>query len=595
MIAERLAWWAEQPHHDGSATYRDGEPQIGGSLEVHLLEPDPGVIAECSVRYTRDGDAFVESTHQGRTGPEGRWWTAVVPITSVTTSYRFILKLVGTDPATWYLNAYGLHRVEPGDTLDFRPESVQPGPGLSPSEIVYQILIDRFARAGAPNDDGLDTWDAPVETEWPASAEQFFGGDLDGIRTRIPYLESLGVTTVLLTPFFPSPESHRYSASDFSTVDPRLGGDNALIDLVSTLHDRGLRCLGDLTLNHCGSNHSWFVRAQEDSMSPERRLFAFYDWPNGVHTYHGVASLPRFDYRHEVAFERMIDGPNAVSRHWLRPPFNLDGWRVDVAGSVGRIDSVDENARVRQRLSATVCEERSDAGLLAEIPRDPSLDLGSDGWPGALLDAGFASPVRRWVSRDAQYDGHDLVIALKSFAAQQSWQAQARSASFIGSHDFTRIASVTRDGGRLRAAFALLFTLVPVPVIFAGDEVGLTGASVESARRTMPWSKDSLAPEGDHELLSTVRTLIALRHRQEALTRGGLRWLGAWRDAVLFERATQRERVVCLIARCAAEFSLSPLQTSFWEPLIEGPPIIERSGEAVALVSEEANIGIWLA
>jgi alpha-glucosidase len=133
--------------------------------------------------------------------------------------------------------------------------------------------------------------------------------------------------------------------------------------------------------------------------------------------------------------------------------------------------------------------------------------------------------------------------------------------------------------------------MVSTPLIFAGDEIGLLGETADSARRTMPWRECSMAPAGDDGLLAFVRSLIALQRNHAALCHGGLRWLGAWRDAVLYERATAEERSICLVARSGADLALSPLHPASWQPLIDGPSV-RGSG---LHVTPESSVGIWQA
>lgn len=585
----KSTWWAgDLPHHDGSPRYTDGGLASNKAITVFVLEPKIGVVNECAVRFTRDGDGFVEQGIIDRVDEKGRWWRASIPLAAGSVSYRFEL----TSARKLYLNAAGVHTIEPPDVFDFHLDLNDRCTWLTPGDIIYQIFIDRFARAAVSECEGLSSWDAPVESEWPANVQQFYGGDLLGIAERIPYLRALGVTTIMLTPFFPSPESHRYAASDFRVVDPLLGGDEALVHLVRALHDEGMRCIGDLTLNHCGAAHSWFRLAKEDRDSAEASIFAFFNWPDGVATYHGVASLPRFTYGSEETFGRMVDGPHAVARHWLRPPFNLDGWRLDVAGSIGRIDDEDNNVEVRRRLRSAVRQERSDAALIGEIPRDPAADLGADGWPGALLDAGFASPVRRWLSDPPAYGGRDLVAALSTYAAQLSWQALSHSASFIGSHDYGRIASMVDDDTQLRAAFGLLLTLVSAPVIFAGDEVGLRGSNADLARQPICWERNGLAPMGDHDLLRLVGELITLRTEQEPLHNGGLRWLCATDDALLYERATAHERIVCFVARRDTELIVPGDLGETQEALLDAASCAMFEGRRL-VAKGRRTIGFW--
>ena len=127
----------------------------------------------------------------------------------------------------------------------------------------------------------------------PQTPREWFGGDLAGIERHLDHIEALGANVLYLTPIFPAGSTHRYDAASFAEVDPLLGGDDALASLSRAVHDRGMRILGDLTLNHCGNHHPWFLTAQEDPGSPERDFFMFDEkLPIGYEAWWGVGPCP---------------------------------------------------------------------------------------------------------------------------------------------------------------------------------------------------------------------------------------------------------------------------------------------------------------
>ena len=158
-----------------------------------------------------------------------------------------------------------------------------PPPSWALDAVVYQIFPDRFARSAAADGRSLPEWavpcdwDAPVVGRGPETPYQFYGGDLDGIVDRLDHIESLGANTVYLTPIFPARSNHRYDASSFAHVDPLLGGDEALARLSAAARGRGMRLLGDLTTNHCGSAHPWFLAAAGADDASEREMFYFHN------------------------------------------------------------------------------------------------------------------------------------------------------------------------------------------------------------------------------------------------------------------------------------------------------------------------------
>jgi alpha-glucosidase len=339
-----------------------------------------------------------------------------------------------------------------------------------------------------------------------------------------------------------------------------------------------------LTLNHCGVGHDWFVRALEDAASPERSFFWFD--PSERHGYAswlGVKSLPTLDWRSPELRERMA----GVLRRWLDA--GLDGWRIDVANMVGRHRDLDLNhdvARWTRRVTA-------DALLVAEHGHDFRPDLDGLGWQGVMNYAGFLRPTWWWLRRDGieedvftdapapRYTGSEMVSAMGAFRSGVPWEAVLHSWTLLDSHDTARFRSVTDSRAVHLVGLGLMATSPGVPMVFAGDEIGVEGDWGEDARRTMPWGD----PERwDAELLAGYRELLALRRSSDALCRGGIRFLHASDDAVVYVRETRRERLLCLAARAAHTSIVVPftrLETLYGEDAHDG--VLPADGPAFHL------------
>src|SRR5664279_3475628 len=251
---------------------------------------------------------------------------------------------------------------------------------------MYQVFPDRFARSAAadthpaPEWAIASQWDEPVDPVLPGRSQQFYGGDLDGITEHLDHLLSLGVTMLYLTPVFPARSNHRYDASSFVDVDELLGGREALIRLVGEAHARGLKVIGDLTTNHSGDAHEWFQAALGKPDAPEGD---FYYFTNDEHTEYvgwlGTPTLPKFNWNSHELRRRFIEGDDSVVAHWLKAPYNFDGWRVDVANMTGRMGAEDLNEEVRQIIRRTMEDVNPDTVLLAESTNDAASDLQGDG------------------------------------------------------------------------------------------------------------------------------------------------------------------------------------------------------------------------
>ena len=158
------------------------------------------------------------------------------------------------------------------------------------------------------------------------------GSFLPGVIEHLDHLVDLGVDLLYLTPVFPAASNHRYDASRFDVIDPLLGGDEAYIALIQAAHERGIRVIGDLTSNHSGDRHEWFQAAYRHPGAATESFYYFTDAENTAYeSWLGVSSLPKFDWSSDELRERFITGEDSIVARWLKPPYSIDGWRIDVA------------------------------------------------------------------------------------------------------------------------------------------------------------------------------------------------------------------------------------------------------------------------
>jgi alpha-glucosidase len=554
----------DEPHHDGSALYvSDLAPRLGSTVRVRLRVPNANGFTGVHVRLAPDGEqtfvqAFVESRDERDT-----WWAADLVVHNPVTNYRFVLQ--GGPTSYAWLNGAGLWRREVPDASDFRLVAHGAPPEWAANAVVYQVFPDRFARAGTAPVDLPEwahpaDWDDPVDLRPGRIATQLYCGDLDGVTAHLDHLIDLGVDVVYLTPFFPGRSNHRYDASTFTAVDPVLGGDEALTRLCDAAHARGIRVMGDFTTNHTGAGHEWFRAALEDEDAKEREFY-LWDEDGGYVAWLGVPSLPKLNYDSAELRRRVFDDPGGVVRKWLR--LGLDGWRVDVANMTGRHGEQDHNHEVAALMRDAAVDERPDALVVGEHVHDYTTDLPGTGWHGVMNYAGFTKPVWTWLrlhGREAGFLGApvivpelaaDLVVeTMRDFTSRIPWTALVHSFNLVGSHDTTRVRTlVGEDSRRVDVAAALLLTMPSIPMITYGDEIGMEGAFGEDGRRPMPWDEH----RWDTRILAVYRDLVRARHESVALTRGGLRWVHAEGDAIVFLREAPGETALVHCARAAHE------------------------------------------
>lgn len=529
---------------------RPEEP--GGTAVVRMRAPN-AAAGSVWLRYVADGEPHTVQAVVDEDDGDETWWRAELPVPNRTARYRWLLD--GGDVGYRWLNGVGLHSSDVAGADDFALAAMRGAPAWHARSVVYEIFPDRFAKSGVaahiPDWAVPRDWDRLPEGRGANTPFELYGGDLVGVERHLDHVVDLGADALYLTPFFPAGSSHRYDASSFEHVDPLLGGDDALRSLVGAAHARGIRIVGDLTLNHCGVGHAWFERAERDAASLERELF-FFDGspPFGYACWADVPSLPTLNWSSAELRRRM----ERVFLRWLAE--GLDGWRIDVANMVGRHGIQDVNHEVAAWARALIGDDL----LLAEHGHDFRPDLDGTGWHGAMNYAGFLRPVWWWLhggklehdvfsnTPAPTYTGGEAVMAMRGYRAGVPWDVVANSWALLDSHDTARFRTVTGSREAHMVGIGLQLTTPGVPMLFAGDEIGLEGEWGEDARRTMPWD---LQATWDRVLLGAYRELIAIRRSSDALARGGIRYVYVGDDAIAYLRESRDERLLCLAARAA--------------------------------------------
>ncbi|WP_010205479.1 glycoside hydrolase family 13 protein [Salinibacterium sp. PAMC 21357] len=582
------------PHHDGSALHVSIQtPALGDTVTLRLRVPvGYGPLKAVRVRENPDHEPRWTDARLIGTAAGWDWWQADIVVENVRHGYRWLLvhdnAVQGNAGRVEWLNQRGLHSIETLDSEDFALLATPAAPEWLAETVMYQVFPDRFARSSAaeahetPEWAIAARWYEPVDPVLPGRSKQFYGGDLDGITEHLDHLTSLGVTMLYLTPIFPARSNHRYDASSFVDVDDLLGGREALIRLVDKAHARGLKVIGDLTTNHSGDAHEWFQAAFGKPEAPEGD---FYYFTNEEHTEYvgwlGTPSLPKFNWNSTELRRRFIEGDDSVVAHWLKEPYNFDGWRVDVANMTGRMGAEDLNEEVRQIIRRTMEDVNPDTVLLAESTNDAASDLQGDAWHGAMTYPSFTRPVWGWLTEPGDtshvtadgsidpeawffgqpiggipnYSARDFAEMTVRFTASIPWRIRLGNMNALDTHDTARFRTHA-PAENVPLALALSVTLPGVPVVFAGDEFGLSGDDGEMSRTPIPWGTESdpaVAPT-----LDVYRQLIALRRELPTLSRGGLRWLHVAGDALVFVREDASATVLVVVARSPLTITLRP-------------------------------------
>ena len=561
----------ESVFHSALPPYVAGRIAIGEKVVLRLRASVQLNIAKVLLRSTPEGEEVFAPLRRLDDVNGVQWWETEVFLNVPQFDYRFLLF---TDKGNFWLAAGGCTRYTPLDYTNFKLVCANHLPDWVLETVFYQIFPDRFCNG----DDSLsvktgeyslcgepvEKWEAARFAEQKARNHVFYGGDIPGIISRLDYLQELGVNAIYLNPIFTAPSNHKYDVADYYHVDPHLGGDEALIELRRELTRRGMRLVLDIVPNHCGSQNAWFKAAQRSLHAPEADFFTFRRHPDEYECWLGVDTLPRLNYANQLLRERMYEGEQAVMRYWLRPPYSIDGWRIDVANMLGRRGRHQLGHKVGRAMRRAVKDENPEAWILGEHFFDGTSHLQGDELDATMNYRGFAVPLLQWLcgrnfeAFKAEQTGEerlsadfaylptvDFICQLNQFRAAVPERVAVGQFNLLDSHDTPRFSAMARGNTDiLKIAFVFMFTYQGVPCVYYGDEIGMTGGGDPDCRRPMEWNRD----KWNSDIWNFCRRLIALRRSSQALQKGCLQMI---RHAcgVVYLRESARERWLIALNR----------------------------------------------
>lgn len=595
-----------KPHHDGSELYvSNSAPKIGETVTLKIRVPKGYQFEKAIVRIYQDGEPCIYQLKKFKRSESEVWYQVSIKIYNISNSYRFAF--IGQGKYEW-LNALGLFDHDVHSNNDFQIVAIESNPRWINSSVFYQIFPDRFASSEKvsifPNWALPRQWNQIPRGHGKDTGRELYGGDLFGVQEHLDHITKLGANGIYFTPLFPSRSNHRYDATSFNHIDPILGGDIAFKSLIKVAKKKGIRILGDLTTNHCGSGHEWLVKAKRNKNAKEKTFF-FWDksikW--GYLGWYGLESLPKLNYGSKELRKVMYEGKNSIVRKWISTKFGMSGWRIDVGNMTGVQGSANHHTEVIQGIRSAMNEENPDAWLVAENGDFLASDLNGLGWQGAMNYQGFMRPFWNWMNRNPKITGGfqglpfempkikgaQLVASMNEFSASIPWRSLTASMVLLDSHDTARFRTVVLGDKNAHASgMTLMLTYPGVPSIFAGDEIGIEGSWGEDSRRTIDWQNQS---EWDNEFLILVQKLVALRRSQDALINGGLRWIIAEDDYIVYLRESKKQSLLILISRSAINIKIDISKYGYSvKKTLHGYPV---QGKSFRIKSNSAVQGIW--
>ena len=496
-------------------------------------------------------------------------------------------------------------------------------PEWAKGAVMYQIFVDRFCNGDVSNDvvsneycyidekvQKIDDWNCPPRA---MDVRDFYGGDLQGVMDKLDYLQDLGVDVIYFNPIFVSPSNHKYDIQDYDYIDPHYGkivndGGEPLQDwdkenahaskyiqrvtakenleasnaffarLVEEIHKRGMRVILDGVFNHCGSFNKWLDReriyenqsgyekgAYVATDSPYRSFFRFHDaQSNEYDGWWGHNTLPKLNYEESPKLYEYI---MHVARKWVSPPYNVDGWRLDVAADLGH--SEEYNHQFWRDFRRNVKEANPNAIILAEHYGDAKPWLTGDQWDTVMNYDAFMEPIT-WFLTGMEKHSDEMREELRGNAdhfmgtmshhmANMLVPSLLTSMNQLSNHDHSRFLTRTNhvvgrvehlgpeaanefvEPAVMREAAAFQMTWIGSPTIYYGDEAGVCGFTDPDNRRTYPWGRE------DKEMIAFHRELIKIHKTYQAFRTGALQML-LWEEHILaYGRFLGEEQLVVVL------------------------------------------------
>jgi alpha-glucosidase len=458
------------------------------------------------------------------------------------------------------------------------------------SQVIYQIFPERFAIGGGLSSAeklAKPAYNLPraVKRGWDDStlnqnwADQFFGGDLDGIADRLDYLTDLGVTGVYLTPVFTSPSNHKYDAQDYFSVDPMFGGDAALSCLSDALHARGMNLTLDAVLNHVSSKHPWFLAAQAGD-ADKRNWFTFK--PDGSYLcWQDNASLPELNLDNPDVRDMLYRKPESLVQHWLAR--GVDHWRFDVAQDVG--------IPVAQEMRAIVGSRYPSANLLGELNGfSGSWFQSGEGYHG-MMNYWYRTATLAWLAGDI--DAVQMNLAVSDARDGYGLKGLLCSWNMLSSHDTPRLITAVGSVEKAQLALLMQFMLPGVPLVYYGEEIGMQGGNDPDCRRTMRWDE----AEWNQPQRQWVKQLIAIRQASPALQYGDVIVLGdrLKGNALVFLRHTEQPGEATLVIVNLDDKPLDCVLMLPYSHWYDGVPLRDALGNAPDTRVEAGSVRLKIA
>ena len=505
------------------------------------------------------------------------------------------------------------------DSKDYKRHNI---PDWVYGSVMYQVFPERFAN-GRPDINPEKT------VEWGSvpSRLDFQGGDLYGVLEKLDYIEILGVNILYLNPIFLSGSTHKYDSWDHFKVDPTLGGDDALRELIANCHDRNIKVILDCSLNHVHPRHFAFQDLVKNGEKSEYKdWFTVFDYPvRLIHRPHlypntykvgwdgnqeeykrylektfvetkvsvevknddgpiiepsykawwGVPDMPKVNFKSKGARQWALD----VTKHWIEN-FEIDGWRMDVAKEL--------DFSFWKEFRDIAKKANKDTLLISEIFGDTSQWLQGDRFDGTM-NYSFRETMTDYFATK-RIGNKEFSDSLAYLYSMYSFEALSSCQNLISSHDVKRFLNRCGDDedGILGAIF-LQSTFPGIAGIYYGDEIGLGGADDPFNREPFPWHNEE---SWNIKILDYTKTLMNIKKTNSIFKYGRFELLDENENFVAFRRVLKDESMLCIINRSKSNEDFNIASNAHSANLIHGDCTVNLDQGMVKITNNSGDIGI---
>ena len=490
--------------------------------------------------------------------------------------------------------------------------------------VMYQVFPERFANGRSEiNPDNTVEWGSvPTRLD-------FQGGDLYGVIDKLDHIESLGVNILYLNPIFLSGSTHKYDSWDHFKVDPTLGGDDGLRDLISNCHDRNIKVILDCSLNHVHPRHFAFQDIVKNGENSEyKNWFTIFDYPvRLIHRPHlyantykvgwdgneeeykrylektfdetkvpvevrdddgpivepsykawwGVPDMPKVNFESKEARQWALD----VTKHWIEN-FDIDGWRMDVAKEL--------DFSFWKEFRDIAHKANKDTLLISEIFGDTSQWLQGDRFDGTM-NYSFREAMTDYFATK-RINNKEFADSLANLYSMYSFEALSSCQNLLSSHDVKRFLNRcgNEEDGILGAIF-LQATFPGIAGIYYGDEIGLGGADDPFNREPFPWHSEE---SWNSTILDYTKKLMNIKKSSSIFKYGRFELLDDNEQFVAFRRILKDESMLCIINRSKSNDDFNIISNAHSVNVIHGDCAANLDQGMIKITNNAGNIGIIL-